>query len=410
MKILHMADIHARDKDIEEIESCLQHVVSVAETEQPDIIINAGDTFDSQNIKADSESVKLIFRIFAELANIAPVAVLIGTPSHDGQAAETFEYIKARYPVWVSTRPEQLYFCEGDLNIDSSALYAPAQVPVEAVISLCPAPTKQFFNTNSDIKGSDSEIAVEMSKMFAGFAAQAEAYNCPHILVGHWNTTGSLISETQTLTGVDIEISKEQIGLANADLVCLGHIHKAQQLGDNIFYSGSIYRTTWGEMDDKGFYVHEIDQIPGDNRLHLTESRFELTPTRKLLKFKEDLTKEHVIEELDVLLYAYGPAELQNAHMRVEFKVYQDDAQKIDAEQIKNFFLSGGAKEVDVKLVRIPRENVRSQNILKLVTLREKLIEQAALKKEDVPESILAKADLLETETSEAIVAHVAAG
>ncbi len=413
MKILHLADIHARDKDIGEIEKCLQHIVPVAREEQPDIIINAGDTFDAAGIKADSQSAKLIFHIFQELANIAPVAVLIGTPFHDGQTAEILRYIKARYPVHVSARPEQLYLCEGDLNADSSGINAPAQAPVEAVISMCPAPTKQFFNTNSDIKGSDAEIAVEMSKMFAGFAAQAEAYDAPHILVGHWNTTGSLISETQTLCGVDIEISKDQMALANAGLVCLGHIHKQQKLEPNIFYSGSIYRTTWGEMDDKGFYIHErdtdqyINRAIRDNSRWLFKSRFELTPTRKLLKMSEDLTINHAIDELDAILYSYGPDELQDAHLRVEFKVFQDEAQKVDKERIENFFLSGGAKEVDVRLIRVPRETVRSKNILKLTTLREKLIEQAALKKETVSESILIKADLLEAETSEKIIAGV---
>jgi len=409
LKILHLADIHARDKDIAEIERCLHHIVATAYKEKPDLIINAGDTFDSAGIKADSKSAKLIFRIFKDLADIAPVAVLIGTPSHDGQTAETLKYIKARYPVWVSTRPEQLYLAEGDLNADPSELRAPAQAPVEAAISMIPAPTKQFFNANSDIKGSDAEIAVEMSKMFAGFAAQAEAYKCPHILCGHWNTTGSLISETQTLTGVDIEISTEQMALANANLVCLGHIHKSQQLKGNVFYSGSIYRNNWGEMDDKGFYIHEIGQIPPDNNYHLTESRVIITPTRKLIKLDADLTEDCAFEELDSTLYSESADDLKDSHLRIELKVYQDEAQKVDTERIKNFFISGGAKEVDVKLVRVPRENVRSKNILKLTTLREKLVEQASLKKETVPESILAKADLLEAETSEKIITSVAA-
>ncbi|MCK4821718.1 metallophosphoesterase [bacterium] len=407
MKILHFGDIHARDKDIDEVEQCLNHVVAVARKEQPDIIIDAGDTFDSSGIKADSLAAKLIFRIFAELADIAPVAVLIGTPSHDGKIAETLRYIKARYPVWVSAVPEMLYLVEGDLNNNLSSIYAPTQAPVDAVISMCPAPTKQHFNTFSDIKGSDAEIAVEMSKMFAGFASQVEAYPCPHILVGHWNTTGSLISETQTLTGVDIEISRDQMTLANADLICLGHIHKQQKLEPNIFYCGSIYRTNRGETEDKGFYIHEIEQIPNDNSCHLTGSRFELTPARKLLKISEDFTRAGKIDEFDTQQQP-DIDEVKDSNILIEIKVFQDEAQKVDIELLKTCYLSAGAKEVTVKLIRVPRENVRSKNILKLTTLREKLIEQAALKNETVPESILLKADLLESETNENLVAEIA--
>lgn len=410
MKILHLSDIHARDKDINEVERCLYCIVGIAHEEKPDLIVHAGDTFDDRNIKADSRSAKLIFRIFANLASIAPVAVLIGTPYHDGRTAEILSYIKAKYPVWVSAKPEQLYLAEGDLHTDPSKLFAPAQAPVEAVISMCPAPTKQFFDTNSDIKGSDAEIAQAMSVMFAGFAAQVSAYHCPHILVGHWNTTGSLISETQVLTGVDIEISKEQMALANADLVCLGHIHKQQKLKPNIFYSGSIYPTTWGEMDEKGFYIHEIGQIPPGYHYYPVESKFLLTPARKLLKLEADLTEDGAFEELDTTLYSESAENLKDSYLRVELKVYQDEAQKVDTGRIVNFFLSGGVKEVDVKLIRIPRENVRSKNILKLSTLREKLIEQASLKKETVSKSILAKADLLEAETSDKIITSVVTG
>ena len=144
--------------------------------------------------------------------------------------------------------------------------------------------------------------------------------------------------------------------------------------------------------------------------MYTIESRFIKTPSRKLLKLSEDLTEACAINELDAALYSYGPDELQDACLKVELKVFQDEAQKVDTEKIKNFFLSGGAKEVDVKLIRVPRENVRSKNILKLTTLREKLIEQAKLKKETVSEPILVKADLLEAETSDKIVTSVAAG
>jgi len=277
---------------------------------------------------------------------------------------------------------------------------------------MCPQPTKQFFNTSGDIKGSDAEIAQAMSGIFAGFAAQAEAYTCPHILVGHFQVGGAMVSETQIITGIDIEISKDQMSLGNFDLVCLGHLHLTQKIEPNIFYSGSITRLNWGELEDKGFYIHEIhDDMGNPNKRYWSiKSRFIETPSRKLLKMSEDLTEDSAFEELETILhFADGPApETKDAYMRVELKVYQDEAQKVNAEKIKNFFISGGAKEVDVRLIRVPRENIRSQNILKLTTLREKLIEQAALKKETVPESILLKADLLEAETNERIVANIA--
>ena len=400
MRILHMADIHARDEDIDEVKKCLNHIIGLAWQEKPDLIIHAGDTFDSRNVRLDSKAAKLIFRVFSELANISPIAVIIGTPTHDGNAAEVLQHVHGKNSIWVSTRPEQIHLLGRHFS------KTPWPEPSDAILSMVPAPTKQYFNSQSDIKGSDAEIAQAMNGIFAGFGAQASEHPCPHILVGHWNTTGSLISETQTLTGVDIELSKDAMALANADLVCLGHIHKRQQLGTNIFYSGSIYRNNYGELDEKGVYIHEL--VADSCESLGVVSTFHETPTRKLVKLTHDLATEGAMDEVDMVFYGFEPDDLKDAHLKLEIKVYQDEAGKLDREKIEGVYLSAGAKSVDLKLIRIPRENVRSERILKLTTLREKLIEQARLKDETVPESILAKADILESEPGEHIIVRCA--
>jgi DNA repair exonuclease SbcCD nuclease subunit len=78
MKILHSADWHVRDKDIEEITKCLGFLVETARTEGTDLITIAGDCFDSRDIKLDSQSAKLVIKIISELADICPVAVVLG--------------------------------------------------------------------------------------------------------------------------------------------------------------------------------------------------------------------------------------------------------------------------------------------------------------------------------------------
>ena len=337
------------------------------------------------------------------MAHIAPIAVIIGTPLHDGNAAEALQHVHGKNSIWVSTRPEQIHLLGGYFS------KTPWPEPSDAILSMVPAPTKQYFNTDSDIKGSDAEIAQAMGVMFAGFGAQASGHECPHILVGHWNTTGSLISETQTLTGVDIEVSKDQMALANADLVCLGHIHKAQQLpGTNIFYSGSIYRNNWGELDEKGVYVHEL--VADSCESLGVVSTFHKTLTRKLVKLAYDLTLEGAMDDFNanMVLTDYINENIDGAYLKCEIKAYQDEAAKLDREEIGSFFTTLGAKSVDIKLIRIPRENVRSERILKLTTLREKLIEQARLKGETVPVSILEKADVLEHEPGEQIIVKYA--
>jgi DNA repair exonuclease SbcCD nuclease subunit len=407
MRILHFSDIHARDNDIDEIEKCLNAIVQAGWNHSPDLIVCAGDVFDSQNVKLDSKAAKLIFNVFTQLADIAPVAVVIGTPSHDGTAAEVLKHVKAKHQIRVSKRPEQFLLVRrnnGTSFIDDPMLSE--DDGIMAIISMVPTPTKQFFNSTSDIKGSDNEIADAMGGMFGGFGARAAGFpGVPHIMVGHFQVGGAFISETQQLAGLDIEISTEQIGYSAANLCLLGHIHKSQQIGDNIFYSGSIFRKDFGELDAKGFYIHEIDWAGA------VTSKFALTPTRKLIKISKDFTSTrcHVEEATELIeINSNDYDDIDGAYIRIELKCYQDEAGKLDKAAIAAIF--DGAADVDVRIIRVPRENVRSAHILKLVTLREKLQEMARLKAETVSDSILAKADFLENNSPEQVLSASLSG
>jgi len=406
MKILHFADTHVRDKDIEECDKILNFLVDQAWELRPDLIIHAGDVFDSQNIKLDSASAKLVFDVLSDLADIAPVIIVIGTPSHDGLSIEVARHIKANHRIYVSTRPEQIYFMPPDI------VWEPPPNDfvsiADAVISCMPAPTKQFFQSEGSIAETDQEIGDAMTGIMAGFAAQAASYDAPHILVGHFQVGGATVSTGQQLIGREIEVSKSQIEAANADLVCLGHIHKSQKIDDEIFYSGSTYPLTYGELEEKGFYVHEIDLNPSVDYL---TSTFIKTPTRKLFKSSLDLTAGNADDVLDdIYKQAIETRDIDCADVRLEISVYEDEVDNIGIEDLKaELIVAGGASSVDIQLIRIPRENVRSAALLQLTTLREKIIERAALVREEVSESILAKADLLESENPDKIFNELSA-
>ncbi len=368
MRILHTADIHPRDKDVEELDKCLSFMVLAAQSEKVDLSIIAGDTFSLEATnKIDSPAFKLIISAVSALADIGPVFIIEGTPSHDGAAPEILQYVKGKYPIHVTTKPEQVYVKQHDV-----------------VLTLIPTFTKQYF------QGTDQEIAQAMNAVFAGFGAQASEYDAPHVLVGHWNVAGSKLSTGQTLTGKDVDIPYDAMMLANPDLICLGHIHLPQQIGDRAFYPGSLYPLTWGELEAKGFYIHELDGKK------LVESKFIETPIRKLIRVAENHAREEGIEEFGYALYSFSNEDLKDAFVRADITVWQDEAAKIDKEQIKQFYLSGGAIDADIRIIRVPRQTVRSESVLKVNSLRDKISALAELRDETVPESVLLKADLLE--------------
>ena len=393
MVILHFADVHARDKGYDEIKACLAEIIQVAHDNAPDLIVMAGDTFDSRMVRLDSQAAKLIFQAYQALADIAPMVVVVGTPSHDGMAPEVLEQIRSNYDIWVPEKPEQFY-------LSNSRLVSVAINP-EAVISCIPAPTKKFWEQsgqeNQDIDETDQGIANALGVMMAGFGATAAEYDVPHILVGHFTVGGAQLSPTQTMVGRDIEISREQIGYAQADLVCLGHIHLAQDwIDDHIFYSGSISRLSFGELEDKGCYLHTIE----NGILH---SEFHKTPSQKRLILSPDLTKNG--NSIEAFLVAQKESDLRDAHVRLDIRVFQDEAGDLDEDLIRAIL-----PDVDIHIQRVPRETVRSAQILKVDHLRDKLTAMAELRKEEIPAAILTKADHLETMQADELLQMVSNG
>lgn len=133
-------------------------------------------------------------------------------------------------------------------------------------------------------------------------------------------------------------------------------------------------------------------------------SRFIETPTRKLVRLRHNFIECPPLDDLDVILYSLERSEIENAYIRCDLTVYQDEAGGIDREMIREFYMSAGAVAVDVRIIRVPRETVRSETVLKVDRLRDKLIAMAALKGETVPESILAKADDMEGMTPDELI------
>lgn len=404
MKIAHIADIHGRPKDYDEIKKCLGFIAEKIEEEKPDILIHAGDAFDSRDIRLDSDAARLVINFFSRIADVAPVAAVLGTPSHDGRAPEILSMVRGKYPIHVSTMPEQIYLLDGRF-----ATKGPPELPYEPelIISCVPQPTKEFFarTTQSSISESDQEIGGLLGAIFAGFGGMAAQWRKPHILVGHFTVKGSVTSTGQALIGREIEVSREHLELARADLVCLGHIHKVQEVFPNVFYSGSIYRENWGEQEEKGFWLHGWE----DGKLW---SEFVETPTKKLSRVEYDFTAhpEDTTGDLDMVLYQLSPEEVKDASIRVEFKVWQDQAAELDKEKIRQFYIAGGAQEVEVRIIRVPRETVRSANIMKLTSLRDKIQELASTRGEEVAPEILQKADELEGLPAEQILERVGGG
>ncbi|MFH2001209.1 MAG: hypothetical protein ABIK28_16120, partial [Planctomycetota bacterium] len=373
MKVFHVADQHVKEKEIEECRTCLGFIVETAREASPDLIVSAGDWFDSQDIKLDSQSARLVIKTVSDLANIAPVVIILGTKSHDGNAPEILSFCRGIFQVWVTTIPEVLAFREKMLFPLQEHLMT---VAPQAVITLIPQLTKQYFRTDAGIDEGNQQIANAMTPLFAGFGAEAAMYpDVPHIVVWHGGITGAKIPSGHVITGQDIEISTDQIRIAGGDREFLG-----------AFYPGPIYPVKVDETEC-GFWIHDIQgaeclamlghihqrQVLGagsDGRSIWVE-----TPCRKVARFKVDFTEDIGVErDFDLASDGWADSDglpwvdlVRGQVVRMELTVSQDDAPKIDKAAVEDFYLEAGAISVDIKITRIPRENIRATAVLEAV-------------------------------------------
>ena len=385
MKIFHLADIHASAKTLDQVKRCTGFVTEQAAIHQPELIIIAGDIFDSRDIRLDSEPVRYIFSWIRQLSEYSPVFIVKGTPTHEGNAIRPLEHVGSNYTVTVADYPGMYELgSSGNLEPHTGPGHSFATRPI-ALISAMPTPTKQFMQAG------DEDLASALTPIFAGFGSQAAQYDVPHIHVGHYCKRGASISENQTMVGKDIEIGMDQIELAKADLVCLGHIHMHQEVEPGMFYSGSLIRKNHGEDDDKGFYIYDLSMGKGN-------PKFTKTPSDRLLRIREDYTTPNSdTADIDMSLYSYDPEDLKGAILKVELTFWQDEGLEHTRESLEKFFEPCGCQSINVQIIRKPRENIRSQEILKAESLSEKVQLLADQNKEEITPGVQSKCEMLET-------------
>lgn len=383
MIIYHSADYHFGEKNHDEAEKCLQFMVDHARETQPDAFICSGDCTDSQYLGADTRSAKTIARLFREMSDIAPVAVVKGTPSHDGNTPEILRHVSGHWPIHVSTTPEQIYLSDGFWftgDVDNPDL----------IVTQIPAPTKEFWQNRQGVEQDNENIAQAMGTIFAGFGAMAEKYNAPHLLNGHFSLVGSKISEHQTLPGSEISISRDALGMSRASLVTLGHIHLAQSYaypGGIAYHSGSLFRKDFGERDEvKGFWIHEYRD--GWNY------KFIQTPSRTLKQIDIDLIKN---PDLFTNLNEWVLDQVEpDSWVKVVIDIWIDEIRLINQAALKRGIEEKGAR-VTMEINRVRRENTREDAVLRCETLVDKVKALAEHRSKPVPDGSFDMLEKIET-------------
>lgn len=158
----------------------------------------------------------------------------------------------------------------------------------------------------------------------------------PTVLAGHVTVQGAELagSERTSMIASEPKFTVGQLACRPIDYVALGHIHHPQNRNPDghppVVYAGSIERVTFKERDEtKGFMLVEIDP-DADPRTRYTHVE---TPARPFCAVQVDARE--TASPTDHILAALDGADVEDAIVRVRYRVDEDQAAGVDLGRIR---------------------------------------------------------------------------
>lgn len=273
MKIAHIADAHwgfgypgpTPSARFEDITRTMDWVADRIISEGCELVLFAGDAFKDARVFIDraTAEIKAFVAWLRRLSNAGiEVIVISGTPSHDA--------ISAYHLIREMQIPNVQVFTEPGI----------ASLPSDGgpLVACLPGMNRSSFALRDEYAGlPPHEFHTKMTDWITDTCKELRAgLDAPVILMSH------LTYDLADTGFEDALLQNEPILTDEAarmfDLVCLGHIHRPQRAGSNVFYSGAPERHNFGdEQTTPGFWIHDTEAFT----TKFANSEFIKTPARR---------------------------------------------------------------------------------------------------------------------------------
>lgn len=213
----------------------------------------AGDVTETHNPSPNVQ--KYLLASLTKLARHMPVFIEPGNHglSKNPKDSTALEFLKGRENIFVVEEPT-VFYQEG---------FSVNKIPLEtwpqkdcAKIFVLPFPSKAIINgeaSGKSIEELNKTVSEKLRIYLHAFRSEIDP-RVPNILMAHITVVGAKGAENQDMLKYDPKLCPDD--LSGFDYVALGHIHEYQNIGGNIFYSGSIDRMDFNEEGQtKGFLM-----------------------------------------------------------------------------------------------------------------------------------------------------------
>lgn len=394
MRIIHTADIHANREHWAEVCQSLDTIEADAEANGCDLFALSGDLADGPLANTEKDVFDALAGRIQRLANIAPVAMIYGTPTHDAPGSlEVFERIAAEHSIRI-LRPGKMYGLSQDTGSNSirELNRDHGYMNPKAILFGVPEPSKKWLLANQGAVGKDEADQAARSAIRALFlglgAMRREHADLPCILLYHGQVAGSKSGTGfKAEAGTGLVVTQDDLAAVGADYIALGDIHEPQQIGDlPAYYPGSVYPKDFGETHQAGCNVFEIEGADLFRESSVTRLDFPHPRRAHIRATWPDIP---------------GPEAFHGFVTWLEITCTKAEAEGIDtspdAFPIERRDWLPGSR---VTLTVIPTETVRAAEITEKKSLHDKVLVYAEASALSVPASVLTKADEIEAEAA----------
>lgn len=299
MRILHTSDWHlgrsleGRDR-IDEQQDFLIELCDIADKEKVDLILIAGDIFDTSNPSAKAE--QLFYQALYDLTQGGRRGVVVIAGNHDNP-----ERLRASNPLADQMGITLIGLPKDDINNTTSSKnriktvasgigwleIAIAGCDHNAVVIALPYPSEQRLKEMLVDSLDEQAMQRSYSQRVGGFLQERVQHfraDTVNLCTSHLFVRGSKESDSERPIhlGGACTVDKEMLPM-DAHYIALGHLHRPQRVGtwDKIRYSGSPLAYSFSEAGhSKGIYL--VDCLPGEEAL---VREVPLTSGRPLVKW-----------------------------------------------------------------------------------------------------------------------------
>jgi exonuclease SbcD len=259
IRLAHAGDFHLEeDRYFADTAECLEWFVVDAIRARVDLFVINGDL---TTYKATIKERNFWVDALVEMANHAPVILVAGNHGAELEGdLYVFFRVRGEHPIYLCTEPDFI-----ELR--------------EASVAVFPYPRKAAMA--DDDQNLREAFARQLGEFNRRFEQHPGSYK---LFFGHFGVAGAKVSSGQPLVGRCVEYPLDPLRSLQAQYVGLSHVHLRQQLAPRIWYSGSLARCDYSEVEDKGYNLVTLNSPEPYSDLSDLDVEFRISPTRRMVE------------------------------------------------------------------------------------------------------------------------------